>query len=64
MKLKIAFSLIASLVCLSSAAFAQARVALVIGNSNYGQSGWELPNPVKTRPRMKWKLRSRTMAPG
>ena len=47
MKLKVAFSLIASLVCLSSAAFAQARVALVIGNSNYGQSGWELPNPVK-----------------
>jgi len=47
MKLKVAFSLIASLACLSSAAFAQARVALVIGNSNYGQSGWELPNPVK-----------------
>jgi len=47
MKLKFAFSLIASFIYLSSAAFAQARVALVIGNSNYGQSGWELPNPVK-----------------
>ena len=47
MKLKLAISLIASAFCLASAAVAQPRIALVIGNSDYNQSGWELPNPVK-----------------
>ncbi|MEQ9436256.1 caspase family protein [Hyphomonas sp.] len=47
MYLKLAFSLIVSVFCLASAAVAQTRIALVIGNSDYNQSGWELPNPVK-----------------
>ena len=36
--------LFASFTALSAAA--QDRVALVIGNSNYQQTGWDLPNPV------------------
>ena len=47
MKLIRTFSLLASALCLASTAFAQTRIALVIGNSDYNQSGWELPNPVK-----------------
>ncbi len=47
MKLNRSFGLIASAVCLAGTAFAQPRIALVIGNSDYNQSGWELANPVK-----------------
>lgn len=39
MKLKRAFSLIACAICLASAAAAQTRIALVIGNSDYNQTG-------------------------
>ena len=38
-------SLTASL-CLRAPAFAQDRIALVIGNDNYGTPGWALDNPV------------------
>ena len=44
---KFALSLLASMTCLAGATMAQPRIALVIGNSDYRQSGWDLPNPVK-----------------
>ena len=44
---KFALSLLAAMTCLAGATMAQPRIALVIGNSDYRQSGWDLPNPVK-----------------
>jgi hypothetical protein len=44
---KFALNLIVAAALMAGAATAQARIALVIGNSNYNQPGWDLPNPIK-----------------
>ncbi len=41
---------------LAGTAFADGRIALVIGNSDYRQSGWDLPNPAKDASLIKTTL--------